>query len=181
MEILGCGMVHPEVFKKSNLENWSEISGFAFGMGGERLAMLKYGMPDLRHFFENNLSWLNNYGFSFLEQKWVKNDIYINLNDNLKFCNTTSFGASKRFITNYFLPEAKKTSDLDDLILERNMSRAVLKAVADGLILSNVPVYSHLKGFIGTNGKELKINFFKKIKLYFFRKLKKFFMSHKKY
>ena len=110
-----------------------------------------------------------------------KNDIYINLSDNLKFCNTTSFGASKKFITDYFLPEAKKTSDLDDLILERNMSRAVLKAVADGLILSNVPVYSHLEGFIGTNGKELKINFFKKIKLYFFRKLKTFFMSHKKY
>ena len=61
------------------------------------------------------------------------------------------------------------------------MSRAVLKAVADGLILSNVPVYSHLKGFIGTNGKKLKINFFKKIKLYFFRKLKTFFMNHKKY
>ena len=40
------------------------------------------------------------------------------------------------------------------------MSRAVLKAVADDLILSNVPVYSHLEGFIGTNGKELKINFF---------------------
>ena len=87
-----------------------------------------------------------------------KNDIYINLTDNLKFCNTTSFGASKKFITDYFLPEAKKTSDLDDLILERNMSRAVLKAVADGLILSNVPVYSHLRGFIGTNGKELKFN-----------------------
>ena len=78
-----------------------------------------------------------------------KNDIYINLSDNLKFCNTTSFGASKKFITDYFLPypsRLKKTSDLDDLILERNMSRAVLKAVADGLILSNVPVYSHLKG-----------------------------------
>ena len=41
-----------------------------------------------------------------------KNDIYINLSDNLKFCDTTSFGASKKFIINYFLPEAKKTSDL---------------------------------------------------------------------
>ena len=67
MEILGCGMVHPNVFKKSDLENRNEISGFAFGMGVERLAMLKYGMPDLRHFFENNLKWLNNYGFSFLD------------------------------------------------------------------------------------------------------------------
>ena len=110
-----------------------------------------------------------------------KNDIYINLSDNLKFCDTTSFGASKRFIINYFLPEAKKTSDLNDQILERNMSKAVLKAVADGLVLSNVPVYSHLKGFIGTNGKKLNFNFFKKFKLYFFRKLKIFFMTHRKY
>ena len=61
------------------------------------------------------------------------------------------------------------------------MSKAVLRAVADGLILSNVPVYSHLNGFIGTNGKKLNFNFFKKIKLFFFRKLKIFFMSHKKY
>jgi len=110
-----------------------------------------------------------------------KNDIYINLSDNLKFCNTTTFGASKEFIINYFLPEAKKTSDLNDQILERNMSKAVLKAVSDGLILSNVPVYSHLKGFIGTNGKELNFNLFKKVKLHFFRKLKTFFINHKKY
>ncbi|PDH19006.1 MAG: hypothetical protein CNB62_00415, partial [Pelagibacterales bacterium MED-G44] len=60
-------------------------------------------------------------------------------------------------------------------------SKAVLKAIADGLILSNVPVYSHLIGFIGTNGKKLNFNLFKKFKLYFFRKLKIFFMTHKKY
>ena len=43
------------------------LKGFAFGMGIERLSMLKYGMPDLRDFFESDLRWLNNYGFSFLE------------------------------------------------------------------------------------------------------------------
>ncbi len=63
MEILGCGMVHPNVFKLSNFENKS-ATGFAFGIGIERLAMLKYGMPDLRNFFENDIRWLHHYGFS---------------------------------------------------------------------------------------------------------------------
>lgn len=124
---------------------------------------------------------INNFDEVYNDMILKKNDIYINLSDNLKFCNTTTFGASKKFIINYFLPEAKNTSDLNDQILERNMSKAVLKAVADGLILSDVPVYSHLKGFIGTNGKKLNFSFFKKIKLYFFRKFKIFFMNHKKY
>ncbi len=110
-----------------------------------------------------------------------KNDIYINLTDNLKFCNTTVFGSSKKFFINYFLPEAKKTSDLESEILERKMAKAVLKAVADGFILSDIPVYSNLEGFIGTNGKKFSFNLFKRIKLYFFRKLKLYFVNHKKY
>ena len=67
MEILGCGMVHPNVYKFCDLDS-KLLSGFAFGMGIERLAMLKYGMPDLRSFFENDLNWLKHYGFSFLDQ-----------------------------------------------------------------------------------------------------------------
>ena len=63
MEILGCGMVHPNVFKLSKFSNYG-AKGFAFGIGIERLAMLKYGMPDLRDFFENDIRWLNHYGFS---------------------------------------------------------------------------------------------------------------------
>ena len=63
MEILGCGMVHPEVLRMSGIEK--NINGFAFGMGIERLAMLKYGMPDLRNFFDGELRWLQHYGFSF--------------------------------------------------------------------------------------------------------------------
>ena len=47
MEILGCGMVHPNVLKMSGVED-ENLKGFAFGMGIERLSMLKYGMPDLR-------------------------------------------------------------------------------------------------------------------------------------
>ena len=64
-EILGCGMVHPEVFKMSEID--LNVRGFAFGMGIERLAMLKYGMPDLRDFYENDLKWLQHYGFSFYD------------------------------------------------------------------------------------------------------------------
>ncbi len=66
MEILGCGMVHPNVFKLSGIQE-DNISGFAFGMGIERLAMLKYGMPDLRNFFDSDINWLHHYGFSFLD------------------------------------------------------------------------------------------------------------------
>lgn len=65
LEILGCGMVHPNVLKNCGL-NPDEWQGFAFGMGVERLAMLKYGIPDLRTFFESDIRWLKHYGFSAL-------------------------------------------------------------------------------------------------------------------
>jgi phenylalanyl-tRNA synthetase alpha chain len=63
MEILGCGMVHPNVLKNVGV-NPDKYNGFAFGIGVERLAMLKYGMSDLRDFFEGDLRWLRHYGFS---------------------------------------------------------------------------------------------------------------------
>ncbi|MBX7147102.1 MAG: phenylalanine--tRNA ligase subunit alpha [Alphaproteobacteria bacterium] len=63
LEILGCGMVHPNVLKNCGID--PEIyQGFAFGMGIERIAMLKYGIPDLRTFFEADWGWLQHYGFS---------------------------------------------------------------------------------------------------------------------
>ena len=65
LEILGCGMVHPNVFKHCKVD-YKEFTGFAFGMGIERLAMLKYGMPDLRDFFDGDLNWLKHYGFLLL-------------------------------------------------------------------------------------------------------------------
>ncbi|MGC6475520.1 MAG: phenylalanine--tRNA ligase subunit alpha [Parvibaculales bacterium] len=65
MEILGCGMVHPNVLKNAGLDP-DVYQGFAFGMGIDRLAMLKYGMPDLRAFFDADLRWLKHYGFSAL-------------------------------------------------------------------------------------------------------------------
>ena len=62
LEILGCGMVHPNVLINSNVDPL-KYQGFAFGIGIDRLAMLKYGIKDLRSFFECNYKWLNHYGF----------------------------------------------------------------------------------------------------------------------
>ena len=62
MEILGCGMVHPNVMRNCGLDP-NEYQGFAWGMGIDRIAMLKYGMPDLRAFFEADVRWLSHYGF----------------------------------------------------------------------------------------------------------------------
>jgi phenylalanyl-tRNA synthetase alpha chain len=62
LEILGCGMVHPHVLKNCGLDP-NEYQGFAWGMGIDRIAMLKYGMPDLRPFFEADVRWLAHYGF----------------------------------------------------------------------------------------------------------------------
>jgi phenylalanyl-tRNA synthetase alpha chain len=62
LEILGCGMVHPNVLRNVGLDP-DEYQGFAWGMGIDRIAMLKYGMPDLRAFFEADVRWLNHYGF----------------------------------------------------------------------------------------------------------------------
>src|SRR5476651_772832 len=62
LEILGCGMVHPNVLRNCGLDP-DEYQGFAWGMGIDRIAMLKYGMPDLRPFFEADVRWLEHYGF----------------------------------------------------------------------------------------------------------------------
>ena len=62
LEILGCGMVHPNVLRNCNLDP-DKYQGYAWGMGIDRIAMLKYGMPDLRAFFDADVRWLNHYGF----------------------------------------------------------------------------------------------------------------------
>ena len=63
LEVVGCGMVHPNVLRNCGLdpEQWQ---GFAFGFGVDRLAMLKYGMADLRDMFASDTRWLAHYGFS---------------------------------------------------------------------------------------------------------------------
>ncbi len=66
LEILGCGMVHPNVLKQCDLDP-EVYQGWAFGMGIDRLAMLKYGIPDLRDFFAADLRWLRHYGFASLD------------------------------------------------------------------------------------------------------------------
>jgi phenylalanyl-tRNA synthetase alpha chain len=67
LEILGSGMVHPKVLANCGVDP-NEYQGFAFGMGIERIAMLKYGIPDLRTFYESDLRWLRHYGFAALDQ-----------------------------------------------------------------------------------------------------------------
>lgn len=62
LEILGCGMVHPNVLRNCGVDP-DEYQGFAWGMGIDRIAMLKYGLPDLRAFFEADVRWLEHYGF----------------------------------------------------------------------------------------------------------------------
>lgn len=62
MEILGCGMIHQNVLKNCNIDH-EKYQGFAFGIGVERLAMLKYGINDLRMFFENDIRFLKHFGF----------------------------------------------------------------------------------------------------------------------
>ena len=66
LEILGSGMVHPRVLEAGNIDP-TEWQGFAFGMGIDRIAMLKYGIPDLRAFFDSDLRWLRHYGFAALD------------------------------------------------------------------------------------------------------------------
>ncbi len=66
LEVLGSGMVHPKVLAAAGVDP-NEWQGFAFGMGIDRMAMLKYGIPDLRAFFDSDLRWLRHYGFASLD------------------------------------------------------------------------------------------------------------------
>ena len=74
LEILGCGMVHPNVLRNVNIDP-DIYQGYAFGMGIERLAMLKYGISDLRTFFENDIDWNQHYGFSPLNMPTIFGDL----------------------------------------------------------------------------------------------------------
>ncbi|TBX28360.1 phenylalanine--tRNA ligase subunit alpha [Nioella sediminis] len=66
LEVLGSGMVHPHVLRSAGVDP-DQWQGFAFGMGIDRIAMLKYGIPDLRAFFDSDLRWLRHYGFAALD------------------------------------------------------------------------------------------------------------------
>tara|TARA_B100000768_G_scaffold179392_2_gene196979 strand:- start:274 stop:1347 length:1074 start_codon:yes stop_codon:yes gene_type:complete len=67
MEVLGSGMVHPKVLEAGGIDA-QKYQGFAFGLGIDRIAMLKYGIPDLRAFFDSDLRWLRHYGFAALDK-----------------------------------------------------------------------------------------------------------------
>jgi len=66
LEILGCGMVNPRVLDNCKIDS-TKFQGFAFGMGIERLSMLKYGITDARSFFDTNYKWIEHYGFNVLD------------------------------------------------------------------------------------------------------------------
>ena len=71
LEVLGSGMVHPHVLNAGGIDT-TKFQVFAFGMGIDRMAMLKYGIPDLRAFFDSDLRWLRHYGFSALDRPMVQ-------------------------------------------------------------------------------------------------------------
>ena len=68
LEVLGCGMVNPKVLENCNIDP-QIYQGFAFGMGIERLSMLKYGITDMRGLFDVNYKWLEHFGFNALDIK----------------------------------------------------------------------------------------------------------------
>ena len=75
LEILGCGMVHPQVLINCGVDP-DKYQGFAFGMGIERIAMLKYGISDLRTFYEGDEEWINHYGFEFYQMPGILNRLH---------------------------------------------------------------------------------------------------------
>jgi len=77
LEVGGCGMVHPNVLKNCGLDP-DEYQGFAFGCGIDRLAMLKYGIPDLRSFFDGDMRWMKHYGFLPLDVPTVTSGLSFN-------------------------------------------------------------------------------------------------------
>jgi phenylalanyl-tRNA synthetase alpha chain len=74
LEVLGSGMMHPKVLQAGGIDP-DVYQGFAFGMGIDRIAMLKYGVPDLRAMFESDLRWLKHYGFAALEAPAVHSGV----------------------------------------------------------------------------------------------------------
>ena len=74
LEVLGSGMIHPKVLQAGGIDP-NEWQGFAFGMGIDRIAMLKYGIPDLRAFFDSDLRWLRHYGFSALQVPTIRGGV----------------------------------------------------------------------------------------------------------
>jgi phenylalanyl-tRNA synthetase alpha chain len=74
LEVLGSGMIHPKVLQAGGIDP-AVWQGFAFGMGIDRMAMLKYGIPDLRAFFESDLRWLRHYGFGALDVPTMRGGI----------------------------------------------------------------------------------------------------------
>jgi len=125
--------------------------------------------------------YINNFSSLIDEIKNNKKDIHVCFKNNLTFVNTSFFAGSHNFFKNYILSQAKKTNDGKGKIIENCIAEAALIGIANGLTFNQLSTYANIDGYIGTNNKKIKNNFFKKIKLFFFGKLKKYFFNHIRY
>jgi len=125
--------------------------------------------------------YVKNYEDFIKEFKKSEKDIFLNLRDNLKFADTNCYGGSSKFLINYLLPETQKVNDSKGRYFEHCAANAVLKAIADGYTFEQQSIYVDIEGYIASNGKKYKTNFFKKIRLFFYGKIKKYFFKNFKY
>ena len=127
-----------------------------------------------RYFIKNYVDFIK-------EFKKSKKDIFINLMDNLKFADANCYAGSCNFLIKYLLPETENVNDSKGRYFEHCVANAALKAIADGYIFKQQSVYVDIEGYIASNGKKVKTNFFKKIRLFFYGKIKKYFFNNPRY
>ena len=124
LEILGCGMVHPNVLKNVKVDP-NKFQGYAFGIGIDRLAMLKYGINDLRAFFETDYRWLSHFGFDLwmyqqiievladeITIDWLKDHLNTQYQDSKTIENLTNIGLEVESYEN-------QESDLDKFLVAK--------------------------------------------------------------
>lgn len=123
---------------------------------------------------------IKNFNKIFDDIKESNSEIYVNLKDNLKFADTQIFSGTKKFFKNYLLPELSHVNDSINNIFEHCAAKATLKAISDGLSYSQIKIYPDIDGFVGSNGRKIKTNIFKKFRLYVLGRLKKYiFKNHR--
>jgi hypothetical protein len=125
--------------------------------------------------------YIKNFNKIYSEITQSNNDIYINLQKNFTYAECSIFGGSKNFIQKYILEEIRKTNDSKNIIFEKGVANATLKAISDGLIPSFSSIPPQIQGFIGTNGKKFRSNIFKNFRNLIFRKFKKYLILSQKY
>ena len=125
--------------------------------------------------------YIKNFNKIYSEIRQSNNDIYINLQNNFTYAECSIFGGSKNFIQKYILEEIRKTNDSKNIIYEKGVANATLKAISDGLLPSFSSIPPQIQGYIGTNGKKFRMNVFKNFRNLIFRKFKKHLILSQKY